>query len=98
MKRSVRWAFRPWWHKSCRNMAHAPAPTGTRFFRSRGGRTFSGKANDGIVAVASELSMPIQRQALHVMGFDESHTSIRKSQEVAAQLNAILARVSAAKP
>jgi len=34
--------------------------------------------------------MSIQRQAAHVMGFDEDHTSILESREVAAQLNAIL--------
>ncbi len=66
-------------------------------FSYHGERTFSGEANDGTVAVASELSMPIQRQAAHVMGFDESHTSILESQDVAAQLNAILSRASAAK-
>ena len=32
--------------------------------------------------------------AAHVMGFDETHTSILSSPEVAAQLNAILARAS----
>ena len=45
--------------------------------------------------VSSELSMPIQRQAAHVMGFNESHVSILSSPEVAEQLNAILLRASA---
>lgn len=66
----------------------------TLFFSYRGERTLSGEANDGTVAVSSELSMPIQYQAAHVMGFNESHVSILESQEVAAQLNAILARAS----
>jgi pimeloyl-ACP methyl ester carboxylesterase len=52
-----------------------------------------GEANDGAVTVSSELSMPIQRQAAHVMGFDETHISILHSSDVAAQLNAVLARV-----
>jgi hypothetical protein len=47
--------------------------------------------------VSSELSMPIQRQAAHVMGFDESHTSILESREVAALLNGTLTRASVAK-
>ena len=62
------------------------------FFSYRGGSEFSKEANDGTVAVASELSMPIQRQAVHVMGFNESHTSILESDEVATLLNATLIR------
>ena len=45
--------------------------------------------------MASALSMPIQRQAVHVMGFNESHTRILES-EVAALLNATLLRASGA--
>ena len=67
------------------------------FFSYRGGRTLSGEANDGTVTVSSELAMPIQRQAVRVLGFDESHTSILESREVAEQLNAILARARMAK-
>jgi hypothetical protein len=55
------------------------------------------EANDGTVAVSSELSMPIQLQADHVMGFNESHTSILQSPEVAEKLNAILTRAASAK-
>jgi len=62
----------------------------------RGGSDFGKEANDGTVAVASELSMPIQRQAVHVMGFNESHTSILEINEVAALLNATLLRASGA--
>ena len=69
----------------------------TLLFSYRGGATVSGEANDGTVAVSSELSMPIQRQAAHVMGFDESHTSILESRDVAALLNGILTRASVAK-
>jgi hypothetical protein len=63
------------------------------FFSYRGSTALAGEANDGTVTVASELSLPIQRQAAHVMGFDETHISIMRSPEVAAQLNAILKRV-----
>jgi len=62
------------------------------FFSYRGEGMVNGEANDGTVTVSSELAMPIQRQAVRVMGFDESHTSILESREVAAQLNAILDR------
>ena len=40
--------------------------------------------------------MPVQRQAAHVMGFNESHTSFLESDEVAALLNATLLRASRA--
>ena len=69
----------------------------TLLFSYRGSATVSGEANDGTVAVSSELSMPIQRQAAHVMGFDESRASILESRDVAAMLNGILTRASVAK-
>ena len=67
------------------------------FFSYRDGGILSGEANDGTVTVSSELAMPIQRQAFRVMGFDENHTSILESREVAAQLNATLDRARIAK-
>jgi len=74
--------------------ALAPECEYSLFFSYRGG---GGEANDGTVTVSSELAMPVQRQAVRVMGFDESHTSILESREVAMQLNAILARALIAK-
>jgi pimeloyl-ACP methyl ester carboxylesterase len=68
----------------------------TLLFSYRGTSEFSRVANDGTVTVASELSMPIQRQALHVMGFDETHTSILESADVAEHLKAILDRAAGA--
>ena len=62
-------------------------------YRSSG---LSREANDETVAVSSELSLPIQLQAAHVLGFDETHTSILDSPEVAAQVNAILLRAATA--
>ena len=62
------------------------------FFSYRCEGLLNGEANDGTVTVSSELAMPIQREAVRVMGFDENHTSILESREVAAQLNAILDR------
>jgi hypothetical protein len=58
------------------------------------GSSMRREANDGTVTVSSQLSMPIQLQAARVTGFDESHTSILRSPEVAAQLNAILLRAA----
>lgn len=66
-------------------------------FGYRGRAGLSGEANDGTVTVASELSMPIQREAKQVMGFDETHISILRSAEVTVKLNAILAEAVAEK-
>jgi len=55
-------------------------------FRGSGGRV----PNDGTVTLRSQLAMPIQLQADRVLGFDESHTSILRSAEVAQRLNEIL--------
>ncbi len=63
-------------------------------FSYHGTSRFGSEANDGTVAVSSELSMPIQLQAARVLGFDETHTGILKSAGAAAQVNAILHRAS----
>lgn len=80
-----------------RSLPDTPLPAETEFdlffsYRSDAGR--SAEANDGTVTVASMLSMPIQKQAKRVMGFDETHVSILDSADVAEQLNAILARLA----
>jgi pimeloyl-ACP methyl ester carboxylesterase len=78
------------------NLPNTPLPPGTEydlFFSYRSDSALSAEANDGTVTVASELSMPIQLQAEHVLGFDQTHVSILESPEVADQLNAILARI-----
>lgn len=69
----------------------------TLLFSYRGATGISGEANDGTVALASELSLPIQQQANAVMGFHETHTGILESREVADRLNAILLRADGAK-
>ena len=53
-----------------------------------GGRSGS---SDGVVAVSSELRPEAQDEATSIRGFDEDHTSILRSTEVAAHLNGILA-------
>lgn len=70
----------------------------TLLFSYHGSASFSGEANDGTVAVSSELSMPIQQQAAHVRGFDETHTSILANRDVAALVSGILNRASVAQP
>lgn len=63
----------------------------TLLFSYGGGSGMGGEANDGSVTLASELWLPIQRDADRVMGFDESHTSILRSPDVSALLNTMLA-------
>jgi len=48
-------------------------------------------ANDGAVTIASQLDMRAQEQSRVVRGFDESHGSILRSDDVAAFLNQRLA-------
>jgi pimeloyl-ACP methyl ester carboxylesterase len=48
-------------------------------------------SSDGVVAVSSELRPEAQDEARSLRGFDEDHTSILRSAEVAAYLNGILA-------
>jgi len=77
-------------------LPQTPMPTECEyslFFSYGGDSPLFGEANDGTVTVASELSMPIQRQAARVLGFDETHDAILRSADVADALNAILARV-----
>ncbi|HZR82003.1 MAG TPA: hypothetical protein VFD92_12980 [Candidatus Binatia bacterium] len=64
------------------------------FFGYRSDSRLSSEANDGVVTVASELPLSVQRQAKRVIGFDETHTSILASSAVAEALNEILARVA----
>jgi pimeloyl-ACP methyl ester carboxylesterase len=82
---------------SLRSLPATPLPVETEYALFFGYRSDSGRsveANDGSITVASELWMPIQRQATHAMGFDETHVSILEAAAVAEQLNAILARVA----
>jgi pimeloyl-ACP methyl ester carboxylesterase len=80
-----------------RALPETPLPPETAYellfgYRSDSGR--SSEANDGTVTLASMLSLPIEKQATHVMGYDETHVSILESAEVAERLNASLARVA----
>lgn len=64
----------------------------TLLFSYGGTSSFGSRANDGAVPVASELALSIQRQAVRVRGFDETHTGILRSPEVAAEVNGALHR------
>jgi pimeloyl-ACP methyl ester carboxylesterase len=53
---------------------------------------FRGKrSSDGVVTLSSQLRYEAQEEARSERGFDETHTSILKSPDVAARLNEILA-------
>ena len=60
-------------------------------FSYSGHSAFVSGANDGTVALSSELALPAQLAATKVYGFDENHDSILTSAETSATLNALLA-------
>ena len=64
------------------------------FFSYQGSTPFIREASDGVVAVASELHLPIQRRAKRMLGFSEDHVSILRSSEVSTELNGILAEAA----
>jgi len=63
----------------------------TLIFSFAGGSALGGDANDGSVTLASQLWLPMQRDADRVMGFGESHMGILRSSDVSALLNTMLA-------
>jgi pimeloyl-ACP methyl ester carboxylesterase len=70
-----------------------PLPPETEYdllFSYRSDSRLGDEANDGAITVASQLPLSMQRQARHVVGFDETHTSILESAAVADTLNAML--------
>jgi pimeloyl-ACP methyl ester carboxylesterase len=60
------------------------------FFSYRGDSALIGETNDEVVAVSSELPLALQREATTVLGFDEDHQSILRSEEVSDALDRIL--------
>jgi len=69
-------------------------PTGidyALFFGHRGNRNPLRPNNDGVVTLASQLDPRVQTEAKMVCGFDEDHSSILTSQQVAALLSTVLA-------
>ena len=77
-------------------LRETPLPEHTRhhlFFSYQGRSALIGEANDDVVALSSELPLEIQRDAIRVLGFDESHESILKSGKVADALDEALAEI-----
>lgn len=60
-----------------------------------GNSAFAEGPDDGTVSVSSELHLPLQRDAVKVMGFNESHSSILETPEVSEYLNEILSNTLA---
>ena len=52
-----------------------------------------GENSDGVVALTSQLRQEAQKQATGQFGFDNSHTDILDSQEVAVHLQSLIAQV-----
>lgn len=52
----------------------------------------SSQNSDGTVTLSSQLPQKIQAEAIRVIGFDQTHTGVLKSQDVANHLNKILAK------
>lgn len=72
-----------------------PALAYDLLFSFAGGSRLVRGANDGAVTLVSQLAMRAQMQSRMVRGFDESHRSILRSDEVAALVNAHLAALPA---
>jgi len=68
-------------------------PEGTRhhLLFTYGGGNALGRANDGVVSVASELATEAQTQAERIYGFDDSHVGILSNLEAMKTVNLLLA-------
>ncbi len=69
-------------------------PAGIEFdllFGHKGGYSLTRPNHDGTVTLASQLRPEAQQEARLVFGYDEDHTSILRSDQVSAQLRALLA-------
>jgi pimeloyl-ACP methyl ester carboxylesterase len=64
------------------------------FFSYQGDSKLIQETNDNIVAVSSELALDLQRSAVSVLGFDEDHVSILRSEQVSDALNQALASIA----
>lgn len=69
-----------------------PLPCAHYLLFSYRGRSFmlGDAASDGVVAVSSELPVPVQEQARKVYGFNYSHVGILSAPEVSELVNALL--------
>lgn len=67
-------------------------------FTFKQGSATLGEANDGVVAVASQLSREAQRDAARLYGFNETHMGVLQSEEVSALLNELLRAIPVPPP
>ena len=51
---------------------------------------YRGDSGDGVVSIASQLRAEAQQEASSMRGFEEDHTSILRSPDAIAHLNALL--------
>jgi pimeloyl-ACP methyl ester carboxylesterase len=72
-----------------------PATDYFLLFGHRGGGALFRPSNDGTVTLESQLAPAAQAEARMVYGYNEDHTSILSSRQVAAQLEALLAAADA---
>ena len=70
-----------------------PLPLDVRhylFFAYKNDSTFATQSSDGVISLESQLYPLAQQQAVERYGFNETHTSVLKSDEVANKINLIL--------
>lgn len=60
-------------------------------YKGEGGGLLNSANSDGTVTLRSKLSQKAQTEAVKVIGFNEDHTGILYSDEVAEKINALLA-------
>jgi pimeloyl-ACP methyl ester carboxylesterase len=61
-------------------------------FGYQGSSRFAGGNSDGVVSIASQLRMSLQEQATLIRGYNETHTSILKNENLHSLINIILAK------
>jgi pimeloyl-ACP methyl ester carboxylesterase len=77
-----------------RNLFTTPLPATTRhylFFTFNRRTSWFGASNDHTVTVASQLAGAAQREAVRVIGFDDTHEGVLRDADVATLLNRLLA-------
>jgi pimeloyl-ACP methyl ester carboxylesterase len=82
-----------------RDLFTVPLPQSTQhclIFTFNRGRTFFGVSSDRRVPVASQLSVPAQREAAHVIGFNDTHDGVLRDSAVASLIGTWLDEAFAA--
>jgi pimeloyl-ACP methyl ester carboxylesterase len=84
-----------------RDLFTAPLPRSTQhglIFTFNRGRMFFGRSGDRRVSVASQLSIPAQREAAHIIGFNDTHDGVLLDPAVATLIGTWLDEAVAAPP